>query len=158
MHRTHAALLLAALVAATPWQGHATPQRDAEGRVTIAFSGADGSAATVSIDRRALDRRAAVTPGISIFTRRAGVPGSVLALRIDRAAEPLLTLTLTDQACAFATGESLCRLDLALPEERLRAVVSAFEKARVARLEIRTGGVMAMQETASLIGFRRAWR
>ena len=121
--------------------------------MTIGFAGLDGATATLT-----LDRRPGAAPPLGIVTRRAGVPGSVIALRVDRSAEPLLVVTVPAEACTFSTGESLCRLDLSPPEPTFRAIVTAFERGRAARLEIRTGGVMTMDGSASLIGFRRAWR
>lgn len=139
-------LALACAAAAAPWLALAADPitltgGDAEGR-RITF--------TFGADREAPD-------ALSIETRRAGNPGAALTIWIDGSPDPLVSMILTEEACAFDGDGAACRLDVEGGSPLFERFVTAFKRGRTAHVEVRNAGVMEMQDDLSLTGFTRAF-
>lgn len=125
----------------------------ATGPVVLVAGDPNGAHATVAVAGSP-----DASDGVVIETRRVGVAGSRLVLRIDRSDTALVERILTADDCVFDTEGSLCRVIIPGTDRAYGAIVRAFEAGLAAHVDVITAGIMEMRGTASLVGFRRALR
>ncbi len=94
---------------------------------------------------------------VVISTRRAGAPGSRLALSVDHAATPLIDRILTADDCRFDDGGSRCAIAVPGDSPDYRALVTAFKRGLTLHIDITNAGSMEMSEDVSLKGFTKAY-
>jgi len=135
---------------AHPAAAQAPPKLEGNG-VVLAYGEPKGPHARVTFKKNR-----AATAALKIETMLAGVAGSKVSIFIDKDEKPVFIHTLTGDECRFNDQGSICTIAL---EGRVAAygrVIDGFRKGRISRLQVETGGVMAMSCTVSLLGFNEA--
>jgi hypothetical protein len=126
----------------------------AAARETIMLRAGDaaGPNSVIAFDRDARP------PKIIIRTDKAGVAGSRIAVRIDRADKPAFSHIFTTTECRFDDTGRKCDLTVPRSSPAFSAILTWFKRARQARITVEDAGVMRMDQTVSLIGFRARFR
>jgi hypothetical protein len=102
--------------------------------------------------------RDARPPRIIIRADKADVAGSRIAVRVDSADTPAFSHIFTTTECTFDDGGSKCELTIPRSSRSFSAIITWFKRARQARVTVEDAGVMKMDQTVSLIGFRARFR
>ena len=95
---------------------------------------------------------------IMIATHLAGVGGSRLALKVDRATQPAYEHILAEGECKFVDAASACEVAIAGNSPTYRTLVDLFKRGLVVHIEVETAGSMEMAQDASLRGFTKAYK
>ncbi len=119
--------------------------------VVIAYGGDAGPHARVTFSKNR-----AASQALKIETFLAGVAGSKLSIFVDADPTPVFVHTLTDGECIFENEKSHCTITLPGRVAAYGRLLRGFRVGRVGRLQVETGGVMAMSHTSGLAGFTRA--
>lgn len=121
---------------------------------TVVMSAGDpgGAMITLAFDKDTTPRT------ILVRTHLAGVEGSVLSIYVDKSTTPTFRHTYASDECRFPDGgASVCKISIAETEPAYAAIVSIFKDGKEARLVVEDAGAMAMDHTASLIGFTKSF-
>lgn len=92
-----------------------------------------------------------------IETRRVGNPGAALRVWIDRSPDPLVSMILTQDDCAFDDAGAMCRIAVAGGSDAYARFVTAFKRGLTAHVEVMNANVMEMQDDIPLRGFTAAY-
>ncbi len=121
---------------------------------TIVMTAGDPAGATVtfSFDKDTSPRV------IVLRTKQAGVASSVLSIYVDKAKAASFKHTLAADECKFPSGgPSECAVTVPETDPAYAAIVAIFKAGKEARILVEDAGVMAMDHTASLIGFTKSF-
>ncbi len=127
------------------------PPKIRDNDVVLTYGELKGGHAIVTFDKN----RAAKT-ALKIETFLAGVAGSKVSIFIDKDPNAIFFHTLTTDECRFGEQGSTCIIVLQGRVAAYGRLIHGFRNGRISRLQIETGGVMAMSHTASLNGFKQA--
>jgi hypothetical protein len=119
---------------------------------TLRIGEVDGANATFIFDEKAKP------PAIILRTARAGVAGSRIEVRVDRAKDPVFSHIFAPGECKFGEGGSACEVTIPAKDAAYRAILTRFRRGRLARVTLQDAGVMKMDQTASLKGFANMLR
>lgn len=128
-----------------------SPAQAAE--TVVMTAGTDGGASvSFGFDRDAKPRV------ITVRTVLAGVAGSKLSIHVDKAKTAAFSHIFAESECGFADGAgSTCLHTIPETSPAYAQIVSLFKLGKQARITVEDAGVMAMDHTASLIGFTKSF-
>ncbi|MDL2403925.1 hypothetical protein [Rhizobium mayense] len=92
---------------------------------------------------------------LRISTHRVGNPGAKLSVLIDKSSRPLLSRILTSKDCKFTDDGAQCTIIVAGHTKTYERFLAAFQRGRLAHVEVRNAAVMQMQTDVPLTGFAK---
>jgi len=120
-------------------------------RVVLTYGTPNGPHAVVTFTKNR-----AATAALMIDTIQAGAAGSTVSILVDANPQPVFVHTLTADECRSENGVSRCTITVKGRVADYGRMLGAFRRSRVSKLQIETGGVMAMSQTTELTGFSKA--
>jgi hypothetical protein len=91
---------------------------------------------------------------IVLRTTQVGVAGTHFEVSVDRAKRPAFEHMFRTEECKFGDSGSQCEVVIPASTPGYTSILRAFRRGRLARVTIQDAGVMKMDHTVSLIGFR----
>jgi hypothetical protein len=129
----------------------ALPALSAE-TVVMTATDPDGAAITFAFDKDASP------PTLFLRTEAAGVAYSALSIYVDKSTTPTYRHIFGTSECAFpGGGPSRCTVTIPKGDRAYGDIVAIFKAGKEARITVDHGSAVAMDHTASLIGFTKAF-
>ena len=113
---------------------------------------ATGPNAVFAFDKAAKPQR------IVVRTTQVGVAGSRIAVFIDKSKTPTFSHLFATTECKFGDTGSKCEVFVPASSPAYGAILAQFKRGLVARVAVDDAGVMKMDQTASLKGFKKSLR
>ncbi len=144
--------MVLAIAAAWPVQAAEQPVLRENG-VVLEYGSEKGPRAVLTFDKNRAAKAA-----LTVETFLAGVAGSKVSIFVDKDPKPAFTHIFSNEECRFEAERSHCTVVLGGRVTAYGRLLDNFRRGRMSKLQVETGGVMAMSHETTLLGFSNAYR